>query len=177
MKNILFAIGLTSFLLTFSACTPKTKTVTDPETAVEETKTVTADKYCNEKYGFCISYPNGAFVLKQEDSNNEGAVLVSPDGLARLVIHLGNLSGKITGGISELQKAHAEDIKQIGKREVTLNTLKSSYYVLNGYENKTIFHQKTILSKGQLVTAILYYDNSVKDTYNPMIDSMFKSFE
>lgn len=176
MKNLLFAIGLTSFLLTFSACNPKAKTEVDAETPEETTK-VTADKYCNEKYGFCISYPDGAFVLKEEESNNEGAVLVSPDGLARLVVHAGNLSGKITGGINELQKAHAEDIKQIGKREVTLNTLKPSYYVLNGYENKTIFYQKTILAKGQLATAVLYYDNSVKDIYYPMLVSMFKSFE
>jgi len=178
MKNAIIAVGLFTIISLFASCGSKSNSDkgTDKDT-VETAQKITPSKYCNEKYGFCISFPEGAFNIKEDEDNEDGTVLMSEDGLAKIVIHRGNLNGTIKGGVNDLKQAFDEDIKPVGKRELTLNTFKSTSYILMGYENKIIFYQKTIIVKGEIVTAALYYADIVKDTYYPMLEPMFKSFK
>lgn len=132
-------------------------------------------KYCNEKYDYCFSYSDTIFTLTSE--NEEGAVLNSKDGMAELIIHRGNLDASVTGDINSLKLAYEADLKLRSKQEVTYKTFKSTSYILMGYENKTVFYQKTILKGGQIITASLSYDHKGKDTYHPMVDGLFKVFE
>ncbi len=159
----------------FTACNTKSnKPVEDAEDSITVEKSG-AGKYCNEKYQFCISYPDTAFVVSEENEN--GAVLTSKDGLSQLLVHLGNFDGSVTGDINSLKQAFETDLKLRSKQEVTYKTFKSTDYVSMGYEKKTIFYQKTILIKGQIVTAAYSYDDKAKDIYHPMMDGIFKSFK
>ncbi|MFR9165219.1 MAG: hypothetical protein ACLVKO_02920 [Dysgonomonas sp.] len=137
-------------------------------------KKVVPGEYCNEKYGFCIKFPEGAFTVMEGSETDEGVILIGADTLGQLAIHRGNLNSTITSG-TDLKKAYDEDLKLSSNREVTYNAFNSTNYVLMGYKNKIIFYQKTVISNGQIVTAILTYDDKAKDAYYPMIDSMFKS--
>lgn len=146
------------------------------ETA-DTTKRVEAGVYVNEKYGFTIKYPAEYFDLKE--MLDEGAVFVSADGKAELKIGLGNLTGTITD-IEDFRKAYDTDVAfkgKKGKRDVTYNAYHMNNYVIMGYEIKEVFYQKTLLTKGVIVTAILSYDDAVKDTYYPMIEPIFNSFK
>lgn len=178
MKNVFVAFVVLLATSLFLSCGSKSNSDKggDADTVATFQK-ITPSKYCNEKYGFCISFPEGAFHNSEEKDNEEGTELMSEDGMAKIVIHRGNLDGTITGGVNDLKKAFDEDIKPIGKRELTLNTFKSTSYILMGYENKIIFYQKTIIVKGEIVTAVLYYSDTAKDTYYPMLEPIFKSFK
>lgn len=178
MKNAIIAISLFTLLTFFASCGSKSNADKGADTdTVATVQKVTASKYCNEKYGFCISFPENAFKIVEEQDNEEGTVLASEDGLGKIVIHRGNLDQTVKGGVSDLRKAFEADIQPKGKRELTLNTFSQTYYTLMGYEDKVIFYQRTIIVNGEIVTAALYYFDAAKDTYYPMIDSMFKSFK
>lgn len=173
----LFSISvILAFLIsTFTACNTKSnKPVEDAGDSITVQKS-SPGKYCNEKYQFCISYPDTIFAISEENEN--GAVLTSKDGLSQLLIHRGNFDGSVTGDINSLKQAFDTDLKLRSKQDVTYKAFKSTDYVLMGYEKKIIFYQKTILIKGQIVTAAYTYDDKAKDTYHPLMDGIFKSFE
>ena len=147
---------------------------TEQATDSIDSKKVEAGVYVNEKYGFTIKYPDANFQLKE--ATDDGVTFESADGKAALNVHLGNLTGKITE-MSDFRKAYDEDSKEKGKRQVTYNAFNVNNYVIMGYEVKTIFYQKTIVTKGVFATAILTYDDDDKDTYYPMIEPIFNSFK
>lgn len=178
MKNAIVAISLLTIFSFFVSCGSKSNA--DKEISADTVVTaqkITPSKYCNEKYSFCISFPEGVFKVSEEEDTEDGTVLVSEDGLAKIVIHRGNLDKTVIGGVNDLKKAFDADIQPKGKRELTLNTFKSTNYILMGYEGKVIFYQKTIIVNGEIVTAVLYYADAAKDTYYPMIEPIFKSFK
>jgi len=178
MKNTIIALSLFTFLTFFISCGSKSNADKGSDTdTIASAQKITADKYCNEKYGFCISFPENAFKIVEEEDNEEGTVLTSEDGLGKIVIHRGNLDQTVTGGVNDLKTAFDADIQPRGSRELTLNTFKQTSYTLMGYEGKVIFYQKTIIVNGEIVTAVLYYFDTAKDTYYPMIESMFRSFK
>lgn len=155
----------------------KDATATTENETADTTKQVEAGVYVNEEYGFTIKYPAESFKLKE--MLDEGAVFVSGDGKAELKIALGNLTGTVTD-IDDFRKAYDIDVAfkgEKGKRDVTYNAYHMNNYVLMGYEIKEIFYQKTLLTKGIIVTAILTYDDADKDTYYPMIEPIFDSFK
>lgn len=133
-----------------------------------------AGLYVNQKYGFSIKYPDQNFELKE--MTDTGVVFESKDGKATLKVHLGNLTGTITD-LNDFRTAYDQDSQDKGKRKVTYKSFKVNNYILMGYEVKTIFYQKTIITKGVFATAILTYDDAAKDTYYPMIEPIFKSFK
>lgn len=143
-----------------------------------DSRKVEAGTYVNEKYGFTIKYPAANFTLKEGLENENGAVFVSEDGKAELKIHLGNLDGSITN-VDDFRKAYDTDVanKGKGKRDVTYNAFNVNSYTIMGYEVKTVFYQKTAFTRGVIVTAVLSYDDAVKDTYYPMIEPIFNSFK
>lgn len=178
MKNVFVAIGAFVFTSLLMSCGSNSNANKEQNAdTVEVVQKITPSKYCNEKYGFCISFPEGAFKNTEENDTEEGTVLMSEDGMAKIVIHRGNLDGSIKGGVNDLKKAFDQDVKPISKRELTLNTFKSTSYILMGYEGKIIFYQKTIIVKGEIITAVFYYSDMSKDTYYPMIEPIFKSFK
>lgn len=177
MKNIISSILILFFITSFYSCNTKSKPdqseVKPDSTSVNK---IVPGKYCNEKYGFCISFPESDFTVT-ENENGEGAIIASNDGLAQIDIHRGNLDGNITGGVNNLKQAYDTDIKQRGARELSYNAFESTHYILMGLEGKVILYQKTIISKGEIVTAIFTYHDKAKGTYYPMIEPIFKSFK
>lgn len=172
--SILFVTAAT-FLVSCGGKTAKsTENVTEQVTDSTDSKKVEAGVYVNEKYGFTIKYPDANFELKQ--ATDSSATFESADGKAALNIHVGNLTGKITD-MDDFRKAYDEDSKSKGRREVTYNAFNVANYVIMGYEVKTIFYQKTIITEGIFATAILTYDDADKDTYYPMIEPIFNSFK
>jgi len=150
----------------------------DTELANDSTnkKKVTPGTYCNEKYKFCITFPQEMMEPQDELENGVGQEFVSPDGQAKLRVALGNLDGTISGNLN-IKKAYEADLKILSKLDVSLKSFKTSYYTLTWVEGKTIFYQKTIISNGELATAVLSYESKSKDTYYPMIEPTFKSFK
>jgi len=172
MKNI-FGLILLFAVAFFASCDPKQKADNTGENAVEQP--AKDYKYCNEKYGFCINVDTDSLTVKE--NNEEGRIYTGSNGLAELLVHTGNRDGSIKGGIDQLKDAYEKDIIESGKRIVTGKTYDMDRYTVMGYENKTAFYQKTIIKKGKIATVYLEYDDSVKDTYYPLIATVIKSFE
>lgn len=178
MRLVKITFVLAASVLMIACGGGKKESASMPETeTADNTKKVEAGVYVNDEYGFTIKYPAEYFVLKE--ALDEGAVFISEDGKAELKIGLGNLTGTITN-IDDFRKAYDTDVAykgKKGKRDVTYNAYHMNNYVLMGYEIKEVFYQKTLLTKGVIVTAILSYDDAVKDTYYPMIEPIFNSFK
>lgn len=175
MKHLLAVSALA--IATLSSCGGSSK---NGENAQDQDSTAVVDnsvgKYINEKYGFSISYLTDVFELDKDAQTEDGVTLAGIDGQGQLRVFKGNLDATINGG-TNLKEAYNKDIEPKGKREVTYKAFNSTNYVLMGYEGKVIFYQKSIISKGEIVTAILTYESKAKDTYYPLIEPIFKSLK
>ncbi len=163
----------------FASCGPKAdKAAAEDTTAQPQAPDY---KYCNAKYGFCIIVPSDSLIVKEGSDTEEGRVYVSANGNedALLSIHTGNRDASIKGGINELKAAFDKDVSATkDDRTNTVNTFKNTEYIIMGYRGRsTIFYQKTIISKGQIVTAYYEYDDKVKDTYYQLIDAISRTFK
>lgn len=162
----------------FASCDSKQNSSKDTSEADSNAvvEKVIPDKYCNDKYEYCISFPKADFAIDDTKSGEEGAIITSGDNMAQIDVHIGNRDATIKGGIDKLKDAYDADRTPNG-RKISSQSFSSTYYTIIGVENRTLFYQKTIISKGEIVTAVFSYDNDVRDTYYPMIEPIFKSFK
>lgn len=179
MKTINYIFFLIITLSFLGSCDSKQNSrnvdsQTDSSTVTEK---VIPGKYCNEKYSYCISFPEADFTPDNTKDREDGTIILSNDSLATIDVHVGNRDATIKGGIDRLKEAYDTDRVSKGKREITSQTFTSTSYDVIGYENRTLFYQKTIISNGQIITAVFSYDNDAKDKYYPMIMPIFKSFK
>lgn len=178
MKTFSWVFILFISLSFFASCDPKQNSSKDnPQTdsnAVVER--VIPGKYCNEKYNYCISFPEANFTIDNTKTRDDGTIILSTDSLAQIDVHIGNRDATVKGGIDKLKEAFDADRAPKG-RNIASQSFSSTNYTIIGVENRTLFYQKTIISNGEIITAVFSYDNDVRDTYYPMIAPIFKSFQ
>jgi len=177
MKYIL-SVFIVASLALFTGCSSKSdKAASEPgQSEAANDKRVMTNTYCNEKYKFCITFPEGAFTPQGELENGAGQEFVSEDGKGKLRVALGNRDGSITEG-TDIKKAFDADSGSKNYGDISSKSFATTSYTLIGIKGTELFYQKTIVTHGVLVTAILSYENEVKDTFYPMIAPTFKSFK
>lgn len=142
---------------------------------VADSNKVAAGTYTNEQLGYSISYPKEILLL-QDSGNGEEQIFKSAEGKAELRIYSDKRVDK-SGTPLSFNTAYEEDIADKKGRQIAHSALSPNYYVISGLDQDMLYYQKTIFTKGALVTAVLKYPKEEKDTYNAMLSPIFNSFK
>ncbi|HSZ25067.1 MAG TPA: hypothetical protein VK766_05085 [Cytophagaceae bacterium] len=134
--------------------------------------------YCNKKLGFCVDYPSEILFPQGESANGDEQLFKSKDGENTLWVFkdLRDNIQKFT-----LRDAYEEDSKgnnpDIPNSIISYKKLGEDSYVLSGYNEGKIFHQKTILLNNQFITYLLQYNKSDQVLYNKIAENIFGPFK
>jgi len=172
VASVLFACGGNSK----KESAPAQDTAIVDSTAVAEPETLEAGSYTNERLGYSITYPKDILVLQPETENTDEQVFLAKEGNAKLRIYKDARKDK-SGKVLSFNEAFEQDRGTTSKRQVSYSSLKPLFYAISGVEGKEIFYQKTIMAKGEMVTAKLIYMKEDKPTYDAMIATLFDSFK
>lgn len=143
---------------------------------VVDSNKVAAGTYRSELLGYSISYPKEILLLQDASANGEEQVFKAAEGKAELRIYSDKRADK-NGTSLSFNTAYEQDIADKKGRQIAHSALSPNYYVISGLDGDMLYYQKTIFTKGALVTAVLKYPKEEKDTYNAMISPIFNSFK
>ncbi|GAB6012671.1 hypothetical protein [Viscerimonas tarda] len=176
MKQITFLSLIAGIIFATASCDSKKNA--GEASGQDSTRTVSAGKYCNEINGFCISYPSESLFPDEVLDNGNGQVFKSENGMADLRVYLDTRVTPVEGEALNLQPLFDEDTAYKSGYEISYKTFGTTNYTLAGIRSgQIIFYQKTIISNGKVVTAVLRYSADEKPTYDAMIEPIFKSFK
>lgn len=177
MKLINGAIVLAAAMVLISCGGANKEKVQDTTTekSTDSTK-VAAGTYTNDQLGYTISYPKDILIAQDDSANGDEKVFKSAQGKAELRIALDKRVDKAGKPIS-FDVAYEQDIADKKGRQIAYSSLKPNFYTISGLDNGLLYYQKTIFTKGALVTATLKYPKEEKDTFNGMLPSLFGSFK
>ncbi len=145
------------------------------EQAADSNK-VTAGIYANDKLGYSITYPKGILLPPDASASSDEQLFKAATGKAELRIYSDKRVDK-SGAPLSFNTAYEQDIADKKGRQIAYSTLKPNYYLISGLDGDLLYYQKTIFTKGALVTAVLKYPKEEKDTYNAMLSTIFDSFK
>lgn len=156
----------------------KTSQKTDSVAATSDSLKLKAGKYANETLGYSITYPSDILELDKTTENADEQVFLpkNTSDKAKLRIYKDDRKDK-SGKVLNFNEIFDQDKVSTSKREVSYSSLNPLFYTIAGVEGKEIFYQKTIVSKGSMVTAKLTYTKEGKSTYDAMIAPLFNSFK
>lgn len=113
------------------------------------------DEYCNNRFEYCVSYPESLFDKRQKTTNNDGRTWTSEDGDIRLTVY-GTHSLDWT--LKEEYHRWREILRANSNEDLNLKTsiLHDNYFELIGISNGENYYQKTYLDRedNQFVTLI-----------------------
>lgn len=142
---------------------------------VADSNKVAAASYTNEKLGYSITYPKDILILDEATANADEQVFKPVSGKAELRIFMDKRVDK-NGTPIVFNAAYDQDIADKAGRQIAHSALSPNYYVISGLDGDMLYYQKTIFTKGALVTAVLKYTKEEKDTFNAMLNPLFSSF-
>ncbi|MEZ4883148.1 MAG: hypothetical protein R3E32_00335 [Chitinophagales bacterium] len=119
-------------------------------------RVVVFGKYCNNRFDYCVAYPEKIFETELEPTNDDGRIWVSEDGDMHLTVYgVNSLDWSLQNEYHrwrEVLRANSEG------EELNLKTsiLADNYFELAGVVNGEYYYQKTYLNqdKEQFITLI-----------------------
>ena len=121
----------------------------------------------NERHGFAIAYPVSVFEQKSEPTTDEGRVLLSKDGKAKLLV----------GAFENEDNKSLEDYRQFVKDDqyagaaIDYDVIKQRWFVLSGTRNGEIFYQRVSFTcGGKLINSwAMLYPETERKTYDRVL--------
>ena len=134
--------------------------------------------YCNDRFGFCIQYPENILYPQGESDNGDGQTFRSKSGDVILTV------AKVYGS-TETEETLSDNFNEythfknsdFPNRTITYKKLSSNFYTVTGFNNGNIFYNKTIIVNGEFASAYIEYPESQKETFNPYCTVINKSFK
>jgi hypothetical protein len=179
MKRTVFFSLILGIVCTAISCSEAKKN-TDESAVEKDSLRVAAGKYVNEKFGFSISYPSEILSPDITEASDSGQVFKSKDGMAILKVWIDPRVTPVEGEAIDLKALYDKDIAYKSGYENNYKIFATTSYTITGVQGgQIIYYQKTIVSKGHVVTGLLRYqgDSPDKKTYDAMIEPLFKSFK
>jgi hypothetical protein len=176
LTTVCTALAMVALMI---SCGGNTQKEVEPAETTEtpDSLKLAAGSYSNETLGYRISYPKDVLVLQEETVNADEQVFLPKEGKAKLRIYKDTRKDKSGKEIS-FNEAFELDRASSPKRQISYSSLNPLFYAISGVEGGTeIFYQKTIVTKGTMVTAKLTYTREEKPTYDAMIAPLFNSFK
>jgi hypothetical protein len=128
--------------------------------------------YHNDRYGTTIDYPD-VFAMQRPPDSDDGREFKSPDGADFIVAALYNALD------FDLAKYRDFIVKNLDAgATVTYQAHGDDWFVLSGTKGDRIFYEKHLLSHDAQMTEDFFisYPTSAKQTYDPIVARMAKSF-
>lgn len=128
----------------------------------------------NERHGFAIAYPVSVFEQKSEPTTDEGRVLLSKDGKAKLLV----------GAFENEDNKSLEDYRQFVKDDqyagaaIDYDVIKQRWFVLSGTRNGEIFYQRVSFTcGGKLINSwAMLYPETERKTYDRVLTAISKTY-
>jgi hypothetical protein len=128
----------------------------------------------NERHGFAIAYPVNVFEQKTEPTTDEGRVLLSRDGKAKLLV----------GAFENTDNKTLEDYRQFVIDEqypgaaIDYDVIKQRWFVVSGIHDGQIFYQRVSFTcGGKLINSwAMLYPETERKTYDAVLTAVSKTY-
>jgi hypothetical protein len=140
--------------------------------AAQKPETLTYDTYCNARFEYCISYPQGLLDPQPEADNGDGRKFLSSDHEVLMLVY-----GQNNALDETLAGKYAEASANKAGRRVSYKLKKEKWFVVSGIKNDRIFYQKTMFRNGQFLTFSIEYPETKKKQFDPIASKISSSFK
>lgn len=137
--------------------------------------------YCNQRYGYCLSYPEKLLFPQPEAMNGDGRVFLDAGGAERLRV-FGTGHWDANGDAIPFRRLYQMELKggrypnTSKPRTVTYSVFKNDYFVVSGTENGRVFYLKVLRKDDAFAYAYLCYPEADQAQYAPVAGQLFRSF-
>jgi hypothetical protein len=125
-------------------------------------------KYCNSRFGFCVSYPVN-FGMGPAPDNNDGREFYDREGFSMTASGMYNV---LENSLKDEMKSQEEDFDTI-----TYHKVKNNWYVLSGYKKNNILYIKTYMGKETIYHLYIRYPAELKKNYDKIVSEIVHSFK
>ena len=134
----------------------------------------TVATYRNERHGFSLSYPAGAFAPQPLPASGDGRVFLSPDGSARL----------LAGALANAEGINLRDYRALVLQRsyqgaaIDYAPVTSTWFVLSGIRDGTMFYERvTFTCGGRLINSwAMLYPVTERRIYDRIIEQIARSY-
>lgn len=130
--------------------------------------------YRNERHGFSLAYPSGAFSPEDQSAGVDGRVFTSPDGNARL------LAGALTNAEGVNLREYRALVLQRSYPNAAIDyaPVKGTWFVLSGVRDGQIFYERvTFTCGGRLINSwAMLYPASERRVYDRIVEQVARSY-
>lgn len=125
-------------------------------------------RYCNERYGFCVDYPEG---LRKDPPpvNGDGRRFHDRNGFSMTVSGSNN---SLDDSVTSEMESQTGDFDRI-----TYRAQKKNWFVLSGYKGSEILYRKTYVGEGSVNHLHIQYPARKRKEYDAMVTRISSSFE
>lgn len=128
----------------------------------------------SERHGFAIAYPSNVFEQKNPPKSDEGRVLISKDGKAKLLV--GAFSNDDNQSLSEYRAYLLSD--EFAGAAIDYAPMRRKWFVLSGVRNGEIFYQRVSFTcGGRLINSwAMLYPESDRKTYDRVVEAVARTY-
>lgn len=128
----------------------------------------------NERRGFAIAYPTQVFEQKTAPTSEDGRVLVSKDGNAKLLV--GAFENDQGNSLGEYRQFLLDE--QYAGATIDYAPVRKTWFVLSGTQNGQIFYQRvTFTCGGKLINSwAMLYPESERTKYDAVLEAVARTF-
>lgn len=163
------AIGAVIAALGFSAANflkeqPKPQQASD----TKRTQATEYKRYCNPRFGFCISHPTN---LQEDPSpdNGDGQIFRDQNGLVLIASGMNNIMEETIDTGIQSAAGNFDNITYKAKGD--------NWFVISGTKGNKIIYKKTFLGKNAENNLHIEYPGNLSSEYNELINNISKSFK
>ena len=128
----------------------------------------------NERHGFTIAYPVDVFEQKTEPTTDEGRVLQSKDGKAKLLI----------GAFENGENSSLDDYRQFlldnqwAGAAIDYSAVRKKWFVLSGIKDDQIFYERVSFTcGGKLINSwAMVYPTAERKVYDRVLEAIAKTY-
>jgi len=124
-------------------------------------------RYCNERFGFCVSYP-AQFKKEAGPDNGDGQAFYDAQGFSLIVSGMNNVMDYDLNGLLKSQRKDFD--------KITYQAQGKNWFVLSGYKNQTILYMKFYLNPQTINHLHLQYPKTLSRHYRDTVTRIVKSF-
>lgn len=125
------------------------------------------DRYCNARYGFCVSYPSN-FRKEPPPANDDGRRFDGPDGLIMTASGINNVSQ------ATLQTEMSSQSKDFDR--ITYRAKGKNWFVLSGHKGVNVVYLRAFVGSGSMNHLIIEYPASLRAKYGGLVAKVARSF-
>ena len=128
----------------------------------------------NERHGFAIAYPVDVFEQKDAPTTDEGRVLVSKDGKAKLLV--GAFDNADSNSLEEYRQFLIAE--QYAGAVIDYAPVKQRWFVLSGTRNGETFYQRVSFTcGGKLINSwAMLYPAADRKTYDRVLEAIARTY-